>query len=191
MYRMGYQPGVLGTHSIRKGAVSYLASSPGGPPAASTCIRAGWTMGKVKDIYMRYVVSGDQFVGRCLTLLSVLCTEFAVSPVNFVSEEYKWIEPSRKLQLPMVGNVVGFEKMTRMCLASIIYHHGWLLLIIHVNHVFLQSLYVHRKYKLLEWRDECVTVAYPWEDNNYAFTGVPPTIEFFQELASIKHNQQA
>jgi hypothetical protein len=34
VYRMGYEPGVLGTHSIRKGAVSYLASLPGGPPAA-------------------------------------------------------------------------------------------------------------------------------------------------------------
>jgi hypothetical protein len=63
---MGYNLDDLGTHSIRKGAVSYLASLPGGPPAASTCIRAGWTMGKVRDIYMRYVTSGDQFVGRCL-----------------------------------------------------------------------------------------------------------------------------
>jgi hypothetical protein len=191
VYRMGYEPGVLGTHSIRKGAVSYLASLPGGPPAASTCIRSGWTMGKVKDIYMRYVVSGDQFVGRCLTLLSVLCTEFAVSPVHFVSEEYDWIEPSRQLQFPMVGKVVGFEKMTRMCLAAVIYHHGWLSSVLHVNHVFLQSSYIHRTQEILGRRDECVTVAYPWEDNNFAFTGVPPHTAILQELTAIKQNQRA
>ena len=50
--QMGYTLGDIGTHSIRKGAVSYLSSPPGGPPAASICIRAGWTMGKVRDIYI-------------------------------------------------------------------------------------------------------------------------------------------
>jgi hypothetical protein len=63
--------------------VSYLALMPGGPPAASTCIRAGWSMGKVRDVYMRYIVSGDQFVGRCLSLLSVLPIDFAVIPPFF------------------------------------------------------------------------------------------------------------
>jgi hypothetical protein len=72
---------------IRKVVVTYLASSPGGPPAASTCIPAGWTMGCVKDKYMRYVTSGNQLVGRCLALLSVLRTDFAVSPLHFVSED--------------------------------------------------------------------------------------------------------
>jgi hypothetical protein len=191
VYRMGYQPGVLGTHSIRKGAVSYLASLPGGPPAASTCIRAGWTMGKVKDIYMRYVVSGDQFVGRCLTLLSVLRTEFGVSPVHFKSDHYDWVEPSRKLQFPMVGQVVGFEKITRMCLASMLYHHGWLSSTLRVNHVVLQSSYLHRTAELLARRDECVGVTYPWDDvENNAFTGIPPHVAVLQELASLKNSQK-
>jgi hypothetical protein len=134
---MGYsRRGAIGTHSIRKGAVSYLASLPGGPPAASVCIRAGWTMGRVKDIYMRYVTSGDQFVGRCLCLLSVLRTDFAVSPVHFLSERYDWIEPNRRLQFPMIAPVVGLERLTRMCFASIIFHQGWLTENLQVNHVF-------------------------------------------------------
>ena len=81
---MGVDKNEIGTHSIRKGAVSYLASLPGGPPAASVCIRAGWTMGKVRDIYMRYVASGDEFVGRCLAMLPVLRMEFGSSPPHFV-----------------------------------------------------------------------------------------------------------
>jgi len=35
---LGYRRIDIGTHSIRKGAVSYLASTPGGPQAASVCI---------------------------------------------------------------------------------------------------------------------------------------------------------
>ncbi len=68
----GYARNEIGTHSIRKGAVSYLSATPGGPQAASVCVRAGWTMGKVRDIYMRYVESGDQFVGRCLAVLPLM-----------------------------------------------------------------------------------------------------------------------
>jgi hypothetical protein len=72
---MGFSIEDIGTHSIRKGAMSYLASLYGGTPAASTCIRAGWSMGCVCDIYMQYVVSGYQFVGRFFSLLLVLCTD--------------------------------------------------------------------------------------------------------------------
>lgn len=80
---LGFSPKDLRTHSIRKGAISYLASLVGGPPAASICIRAGWTMGRVRDIYMRYVSSGDQFCGRCLALLPILDVGFAASPPFF------------------------------------------------------------------------------------------------------------
>ena len=56
----------IGSHSIRKGTISYLSNLPGGPQQAAICIRAGWTMGTVKDAYMRYMEAGDAFAGRCL-----------------------------------------------------------------------------------------------------------------------------
>ena len=56
---LGYEIENIGSHSIRKSAVSYISALPGGPPAAAICICAGWTMGRVCDIYMRYVTSGD------------------------------------------------------------------------------------------------------------------------------------
>ena len=80
---LGFRPADIGTHSIRKGAVSYLSSMIGGPPAAAICIRAGWTMGRVRDIYMRYITSGDTFVGWCLSLLPILSVEFGGSPPPF------------------------------------------------------------------------------------------------------------
>jgi hypothetical protein len=42
---MGYALEDIGTHSICKGAVTYLASLAGGPPVAATCIHEGWTIG--------------------------------------------------------------------------------------------------------------------------------------------------
>jgi hypothetical protein len=110
--RLGYIQKEIGTHSIRKGAVSYLSAIPGGPQDTAICIRAGWTKGKVKDIYMRYISNGDQFVGRCLCLLLLLREDFAVSPPLFLSEEFDWIEPTREMQFPMVVDVDNFRKMT-------------------------------------------------------------------------------
>ena len=65
---LGVNPQMIGMHSIRKGAVTYMSSLAGGPSILSVCICAGWTMGSVKDVYMCFLSSGDQFVGRCLTM---------------------------------------------------------------------------------------------------------------------------
>jgi hypothetical protein len=185
---MGYRIEDIGTHSIRKGAVTYLASLPGGPPAATVCIRAGWTMGRVKDIYMRYVTSGDEFVGRCLALLSVLRTDFAVSPPHFVRDA-SWIEEGRLLQFPMVGLVVGFEKITRMCLATLLFHHRWLVDMLMVNHVVQMTSYLHRS-EDLQAKKEFVCISYPWNDSSHVFSGIPPHVSVLQELAVIKDKQQ-
>jgi len=56
---------------------------PGGPQAAGVCIHVGSTMGKVKDTYMRYIDSGDQFAGRCLALLPLLSSQLACLPPYF------------------------------------------------------------------------------------------------------------
>ena len=41
---LGFEVTDISVHSIRKGAISYLASLPGGPPIAAVCIWVGWTM---------------------------------------------------------------------------------------------------------------------------------------------------
>ena len=78
---LGVNPKMIGMHSIRKGAVTYMSSLPGGPSISSVCIHAGWTMGTVKDVYMWYLSSGDQFVGHCLAMLPLLQMEFVSSPL--------------------------------------------------------------------------------------------------------------
>ena len=77
---LGVNPKMIGTHSIRKGAVTYMSSLCGGPSISSVCVCAGWTMGTVKDVYMWYLSSGHQFVGCCLVMLPLLQMDFASPP---------------------------------------------------------------------------------------------------------------
>lgn len=157
--------------------------------AAATCIRAGWTMGKVKDVYMRYVTSGNQFVGRCLCLLSVLWSDFTVYPAHFVSDSFAWIASARNLQFPMIRLIAAYEKNLNMCLASIMFHRDWLLETLPVNHAFLMSSHVHRCTSFGD-RKETVHLTYPWSDINNAFSGVPPHISLLQEVIFIRDQQQ-
>jgi hypothetical protein len=85
-----YEVKDVGTHSIRKGAATYASNCPGGPPAASMLIRAGWSMGRVRDIYLKWERGGDQFVGRCLSLLPLLKAEFGASPPHIARALYRW-----------------------------------------------------------------------------------------------------
>jgi hypothetical protein len=80
VHRLGFELKDIGTHSIRKGVSTYLTSLVGGPPAAAILVRGGWSMGNVKDRYFKYAGMGDQYVGRCLTLIPVLEHSLASSP---------------------------------------------------------------------------------------------------------------
>ena len=78
----------IGSHSIRKGAATYCcAGVHPGPPIVSVCLRAGWTIGRVKERYLKYENAGDELVGRTLTGIPPTSCEFGISPVYFTSSE--------------------------------------------------------------------------------------------------------
>ena len=82
----GQDPTLLGTHSIRKGAATYCcAGVVPGPPVVSVCIRAGWSLGRVKERYLKYEVAGDKVVGRNLTGTPPILqtSEFDISPAHY------------------------------------------------------------------------------------------------------------
>ena len=74
----------FGTHSIRKGAATHVATgSTACPPIASICLRANWAMPGVLNRYIKYEAAGDQFVGKCVSGRKRTSTEFAASPAYF------------------------------------------------------------------------------------------------------------
>ena len=54
---------------------------------ASICLRAGWSMGPIKDRYIHYEKLGDQFVGRSVTGISSLSKDFGMSPVHWYCKD--------------------------------------------------------------------------------------------------------
>ena len=47
-----FDPEDHGTHSLRKGAVTYATGFPGGPNTVAVYLRANWSLGTVKDRYV-------------------------------------------------------------------------------------------------------------------------------------------
>mmetsp|Transcript_14102 Transcript_14102/g.38951 ORF Transcript_14102/g.38951 Transcript_14102/m.38951 type:complete len:657 (-) Transcript_14102:1020-2990(-) len=192
---MGLVPSQIGTHSIRKGAISYAASMPGGPGSASICIRAGWTMGKVKDIYMRFVNNGDAFVGRTLTLLPLLDAEFGSSSPHF-AERLPGVEPGFKERLveshfPMFKRVEHFGRMKEMLMASLLYHRNKIRSLPN-NHCILGRMDFLRNRSVMQWLEtnaNAVKVSLPWDRIDEDFHGIPGSIKALHEMASLKEGQ--
>ena len=73
LQKMGVQHGDIGTHSCRKGVGKMVSQGCTiSPPIISICIRCGWVMGGVKDKYLKYEATGDQYVGMCASGLNQL-----------------------------------------------------------------------------------------------------------------------
>ena len=124
--------GRAGAHGLRKGAGSAASSATTDPPSfVSVAARGEWSIGKVLDVYFKFAMGGDQYLGRILALLDPNETTFAILPPH-------WINPIDSLVLK--GIAVNFGKIaTAHCdtnhdpsgllsllLASIVYHSNWL-----------------------------------------------------------------
>lgn len=196
LLELGYEKGDLGTHSVRKGVGSKVASgSTVSPPIVAICIRAGWVLGGVKDRYLFRENAGDQYVGRCATGLDQSSKEFAVSPPYFDyssvkdTEKFKRKEEVReflKSRLPNYSSIQGKTlHMATMCFASICHHKEYLLDNLH-ERCPLRASPMFR-----DIPDSIVSLAkvsYPWDKtaDTPSFTGIPPHVLMLCELEEVK-----
>ena len=81
---LGMPPKDFGTHSIRKGAVTFVSNGCTiCPPIESICLRANWAIPGVMNRYIKYESSGDQFTGKFVSGCSRMSTKFSISPAYF------------------------------------------------------------------------------------------------------------
>jgi len=200
---MGYSGGNsdIGTHSIRKGATKFVSGQPGGPSAMSICIRGGWSLGGVKDVYMTYQAEGDAFCGRMLSMLPLLQAEFASSPYTFDAP----VVPDAELQAHraahpngiVLSDVVGlsggvFESfiganheslgrgLLNRCLAALAFHKDKVMALPLIHHL-RQNVILFTDAHIMECFAGNVTVIQPWDsglnDGNLKFgSGIPPHV---------------
>lgn len=129
----------LGSHSMRKGAATYCSSGcTSGPSISAIHLRAGWAMGGVQDRYLRYEAAGDMYVGRVVSGLPLNDPDFDVVGPLFMPGNNALILNSVKQAFPRIPDCL--IAIAEKALASLIYHHDFLVRVIHARHPVKQSI---------------------------------------------------
>ena len=185
---------MLGAHSIRKGditivAIGYTVS----PPIASICLRAGWSMGPIKDRYTHYEKAGDQFVGWSVTVISSSRKTFGMSPVHAY-----WTESPSNLKYRM-ETLIEDNLVRRTGVSSPTFEHLkylFFFICFHCEYLDAHLNKIHRlraspiyiapvREKDLHKYD---VIRYPWfstNDSPYA-TGIPLHFILMAEIEALK-----
>ncbi|ETW03689.1 hypothetical protein H310_05075 [Aphanomyces invadans] len=177
----------IGTHSVRKGAATYVCSgSTAGPSIISVCLRCGWSLGNVVERYMHYEKAGDQFVGRTVAGLPLNKADFAVLPPHFTSNSDATVDDTVMLLFPVLSAVPKFVPMLRLFLASLVQHSGWLKSHLPPKHALLHTALFadpSRLERLVPLVATASTLMQP--------TGLPPYVEIFSLMEASKTSVDA
>lgn len=193
----GLKPEDLGTHSGRKGVSTMVAAGcTVSPPIISLCLRVGWTMGGVKERYLKHEKAGDQYVGRCATGLDQLKKEFGASPPYFdfssIQSESEKVQAKSKIFNWLKRRLVNASDITPHTLdllfflfASLVYHKEFLEENLHMQCPLRASNFFK------DIPDDFVqysVVKYPWNktSDTPVLTGIPPHVVILAQLEETK-----
>jgi hypothetical protein len=193
----GLNPNYFGTHSMRKGAVTYIACDiTSSPPISSIVIRANWTFPGVLTRYIKHESAGDQYVGRCVSGRSRLNKRFAESIPYFDFLEYDALEKEVKMRqldawiksrMPEAGalnDAVFF--LFKSCLASLIFHREWILQNLHATHPIFTSPFFSEIGEF-PFTDR-VRTCFPWTKtcDTPVFTGIPADVLYMAKIEELE-----
>jgi len=181
--------GDLGSHSIRKGSVTYCTSgSTACPGSATVCLRAGWKMGTIQDTYLRYEGAGDMHVGRTVSGLPILHPDFASLPpyFKFADTESKE-EVLRILNLMFPNMRTGINKVAEQCLASLVFHAEFLRNELPRDRAIFDT-FLFTQAGVIEKLSQYVTTA---NDGSILVTGVPPHVAQLSMQEEVRKDVQA
>lgn len=183
----GYADREFGSHSLRKGASTFVTSGiTDGPSQMAVNLRGGWTMNKVEHTYFRHEKAGDNFVGRCVAGLPVHSAEFATLPPLFREDS----DAAKELAASIVATCfpavpVELHAICKTMVASVIYHEEWLRKTAPDHPVFSTPLFVLDVGALK--RIVYCKIASPTDDLQP--TGVPAHVSLKVEIASLREQQ--
>lgn len=174
-------------HSLRKDFSTCLVSLPGGPLPAALCLRAGCSMGQVKDTCFHQTQGGDEFSGRRALLLNVTNGEFASSPPFFEDNvDGASVSLLVKLVFPQFVNTDGFDMILMSCFVALDFHRDKVMAP-PTNHT-ARSIPVFANLKLMDSVKNKVIIVKSWEIVRI-ITGVPPHVKQMVDLANLATEQ--
>ena len=151
-------------------------------------------MGPVKDRYIHYEKSNDQFTGRSVTAISYLTKEFAILPPHWDFTDSTEEGTEEKVDQLLTNNlaiendVFGSTFLVlQFIFASICYHYENLDRNLHEKNVLRVSPIFISAARAGEFRKYSV-VSFPWMKTSFApfFTGIPPHVMTMAEIEIMK-----
>ena len=186
----GCRDGHFHMHGVRKGSGTHVTTcTMDPPPIPSVLLRGEWSLGKVLEVYWKYSMVGDTYLGRCLAGFNPDKAGFGTLPPHFrEGTENEDVMEGMRL---CFGGILdrfggeGIEGALLLFLASIVYHADTFILpkiASDAKHPFL-SIPILSKPKLLSKLRDLVTLE-PAGDVQQA-TGVPRHAKVMDELRDV------
>ncbi|KAH9110150.1 hypothetical protein AeMF1_014962, partial [Aphanomyces euteiches] len=154
----------IGTHSIRKGVATFACSG---------------TTGNVMERYFRYESAGDQFLGRVVAGLPVNSADFALLPPHFSNPDTPEVVSMVRLMFPHLCKISHLFGVLRLVLASLVYHHEFLLSKLTSTHALLQTPLLSTYGVVERLSSELVEID---DSKILRASGIPPHIYVYKKL---------
>jgi virulence-associated protein VapD len=182
LQRRGIEPDSIGTHSMRKGSATYCSSgSTSCPSSTSIHLRAGWSLGGVQNTYLRYESAGDMFVGRTAAGLPSETEQFGVLPPHF-ENSCQAVQSGIRTCFPGLPDHLTY--VAEFALASIVFHHDFLISNLSEGHRFLSSP-IFRDLTLLNRLKPLVRSGLSSDSSTLRATGIPPHISILHKMTML------
>ena len=174
----------LGTHSLRKGAGTFLASgTTAGPSITAIMNRAQWSTGDSFESYLKLERAGDALCGRIAAGLDPLKSNFSVLPSHFHTDSEEQRDEVQAAAVQVFGEakvqLLG-KDLAALLLASLVHHLDFL---VSENHHLLQDRVLTQ---VLENMKAVPLNGAPLESPVMTATGIPPITVSLQKLEEIQ-----
>ena len=178
-------------HGIRKGSGTHASSATTAPPSFVAVAACGeWSIGKILDVYFKFAMAGDQYLGRLLALLNPEKPDFAILPPHWKDPTHPSIQKGIKVAFRNVLLEHGQSShdptgLLSLLLASMVHHSEWMLKICaqYPDHPFHSIALLSDSELLAELKNEHLTM----EPNSHvpSATGVPPHVVHTRALNDV------
>ena len=180
---------MLGTHSSRKGAGTYMSSaSIDGPGIVPIHLRLGWKLEGVDGTYLRHANAGDQFCGRTVAMLPLDRWDFATLPPHFPNPDD---DVASALETCFPNFPESMRGILTMCLASLVFHRDWMEETLGPKHPARDSpFFTLLDRSVLDRLRAQVVCSPPQPGLRMTATGIPLNITLQGELARMRKEMQ-
>ena len=129
--------------------------------------------------YFRYESAGDQFTGRVVAGLPVNSSDFSILPSHFPDEENTKLSQIVKLVFPQLWNISHLQAVLRLVLASLVFHHDFLVASLPQHHALLQTVLFCNP-QMLKYLQSILVSSH--DSKILRATGIPPHVEVYKRL---------